>query len=178
LQASQDWFPLRSACQKSLQAGEAAAAVNACKTALDKALQQLNASSSDLLALKDSYQMYGHALLLANRSADALEAENSSIETAKKTLQETDEEMSEPYAWRAIAEVRDGQFSAALADYARAEEIVRAAILHLPDMKTRYSEILAGDLRLHAQLLQGLGEEDKASALLGEAAGLTEKPAK
>ena len=177
-QAAQDWFPLSDACRKSLRGDDPPAAVTACKAALDKALEQGNINSSDLLALKDSYQLYGHALLLVNRAADALDAENSALETAKKTLKETDEEMSDPYAWRAIAEARGGQFSAALADYTHAEEIVRAAMANLPDMKQRYSLILSGDLRLHAQLLQALGEDGKAAPLLAEAKSLAESAAK
>ena len=177
-QAAQDWFPLSDACRKSLRGDDPPAAVTACKAALDKALEQGNINSSDLLALKDSYQLYGHALLLANRPTDALDAENSALETAKKTLKETDEEMSDPYAWRAIAEARGGQFSAALADYTHAEEIVRAAMANLPDMKQRYSLILSGDLRLHAQLLQALGEDGKAAPLLAEAKSLTESATK
>ena len=129
-------------------------------------------TSSDQLAMLDSYQAYGHALLAAGNAQQALIEENKAVEVAKAHLKETDQEYAMPFYWRALAEQNLGQSDAALADFGIAEETHRRAIAHLPEMKQMYGRYLASILRQHAALLESIGKSDEAAKLRTEAASL------
>jgi hypothetical protein len=70
--AAQAWFPLSNKCRSDLKEQSTQDALDYCKQALDTALQAGDLTSSDQLALLDSHQSYGHALLAAGRLRDAL----------------------------------------------------------------------------------------------------------
>ncbi len=170
--AAQAWFSLSAKCRNVLKAQSKEDSLNLCKQALDMSFKAGDLTSSDQLARLDSYQLYGHALLMAGRAQEALDQENLAIAEAKKCLTDKDEEYASPYVWRAIAEANLGQGDAALADFQAAEETYRRAIANLPDMKKIYSQYLASTLKTHAALLDMMGRPDDAEKLRAEAAAL------
>jgi TonB family protein len=170
--AAQAWFPLSNKCRTALKEQNTQGALDHCKDALDTALRARDLTSSDQLALLDSHQSYGHALLLAGRVQDALTEEDKAVDVARAHLKETDQEYAMPFYWRAIAEARLGQAEAASADLTVAEEIHRRAIAHLPEMKKIYGQYLASILKQHATLLDEMGETEEAAKLRAEATSL------
>ncbi len=170
--AAQAWFPLADKCRTALRGQNKEDAVNYCKQALDMSMQAGDITSSDQLGRMNSYQYYGHALLLLGRFQEALDQENKAIDEAKKCLTDTDQEYAMPFFWRAMAEANLGQVDATLADLQTAEAVHRQAIIHLPEMKKIYSQYLASILRQHAALLDQLGRTDEANKLRTEAASL------
>jgi TonB family protein len=170
--AAQAWFPISDKCRSALKAKGAPDALEYCKQALDMSYKAGDLNSSDQLGRMDSHQLYGHALLAAGRTQEALEQENLAIQEAKKCLKDTDQEFAMPFCWRAIVEARLGQVDAALADFNIAEETHRKAIHHLPEMKKNYSAYLASILKQHAALLDQLGRPADAEKLRAEAAAL------
>ncbi len=126
-------------------------------------------SSSDQLAMIESHQSYGHALLAAGNAQDAVAEENAAVDAAKAHLKDTDQEYAMPFFWRAIAEARLGDGDAASADFTIAEETHRNAIAHLPSMKKMYSQYLAAILKQHATLLDQMGKTAEAAKLRTEA---------
>ena len=139
--AAQAWFPLSDECRNALRRQNGADSLDFCKQALEMSEKAGDLTSSDQLGRLDSYQLYGHALLMAGRAQEALDQENLAISEAKKCLTDTDEEFATPFVWRAIVEANLGQGDAALADFQTAEETYRRAIAHLPNMKTIYGGI-------------------------------------
>ncbi len=171
-QAAQAWFPLSDKCEKALKTQNKDDALNSCKQALDISLKAGDLTNSDQLGRLESYQLYGHALLLAGRAQEALDQENLAIEEAKKCVTDKDEEYATPFFWRAVAEANLGQGDAALADFQTAEETYRRAITNLPDMKKIYGQYLASTLKTHAAVLDMMGNHADAEKLRAEAAVL------
>ncbi len=171
-QAAQAWFPLSDKCEKALKTQNKDDALNSCKQALDISLKAGDLTNSDQLGRLESYQLYGHALLMAGRAQEALDQENLAIAEAKKCVTDKDEEYATPFFWRAVAEANLGQPDAALADFQTAEETYRRAIANLPDMKRIYSQYLASTLKTHAALLDMMGNHADAEKLRAEAAAL------
>jgi tetratricopeptide (TPR) repeat protein len=170
--AAQDWFPLEEKCMGAIKAQAAQDAVDTCKQTLDMSIKAGDLSSSTQLSRTGSYQLYGHALLLAGKMQAALAQEYMAVDEAHKCLSDKDQEYAMPYFWRGVVEANLGQNDAALADYAVAEATHRKAIASLPDMKQRYSTVLAAILKEHATLLDKIGRADEASKLRAEAASL------
>jgi TonB family protein len=168
--AAQEWFPLSDKCRNSLRTQNTQESLDACKQALDMSLKAGDLTSSDQLAMLESYQAYGHALLAAGKLQEALATESKAVEIAKAHLKDTDQEYAMPFFWRALAEQSLGQGDAALADFDTAEEVHRKAIVHLPEMKKMYSRYLASILRQHAASLEGMGRPADAAKLRAEAA--------
>jgi TonB family protein len=167
--AAQAWFPLSNKCRSALKEQNTQDALDHCKEALDTALRAGDLTSSDQLALLDSHQSYGHALLGAGKLQDALIEEDKAVEVARTHLKQTDQEYAMPFYWRAIAEARLGQGEAASADLTVAEETHRRAIAHLPEMKKMYGQYLASILKQHATLLDEMGKPAEAAKLRAEA---------
>lgn len=170
--AAQAWFPLSDKCTGALKAQNVQDALDFCKEALDMSYKAGDLNSSDQLGRVESLQLYGHALLTAGRTAEALAQENLAIQEAKKCLKGTDQEFAMPLYWRAIAEANLGQVDAALADFEFSEETHRKAIAHLSEMKEMYSKYLATILKTHAALLDQLGRPADAAKLRAEVAAL------
>ena len=170
--AAQAWFPLSDKCRTALRAQNTEDSLNLCKQALDMSFKAGDLTSSDQLGRLNSHQLYGHALLMAGRTQEALDQENLAIAEARKCLTDTDEEYATPFVWRAVVETNLGQSDSALADFQVAEETYRRAIAHLPDMKKIYSRDLASTLRTHAALLDAMGRPADAEKLRAEAAAL------
>jgi TonB family protein len=170
--AAQAWFPLFNKCRSALKEQNTQDALDHCKEALDTAVQTGDLTPSDQLALLDSHQSYGHALLAAGRLQEALIEEDKAVEVARTHLKETDQEYAMPFYWRAVAEARLGQGEAASADLTVAEETHRRAIAHLPEMTKVYSQYLASILKQHATLLDEIGKPEEAAKLRAEASSL------
>jgi len=170
--AAQAWFPLSDKCRNALRAQSVPDALDYCKQALDMSYKAGDLNSSDQLGRMNSHELYGHALLSARKTQEAMEQENLAILEAKKCLKDTDQEFAMPFYWRAIIEENLGQADAALTDFKIAEETHRKAILHLPEMKSTYSKYLASILKNHAVLLDQLGRPADAEKLRAEAAAL------
>jgi len=170
--AAQDWFPLEKKCMEAVKAQALPDAVNLCKQTLDMSMQAGDLTTHDQLSRTGSYQLYGHALLLAGKKQAALAQEYMAVDEAQKCLTDRDQEYAMPYFWRGVVEANMGQNDAALADYATAEATHRKAIADLPVMKEKYGETLAAILKEHAALLDKMGRADEAAKLRAEAAGL------
>jgi TonB family protein len=170
--AAQAWFPLSDKCRSALKAQNTQDSLDYCKQALEMALKAGDLSSSDQLAMLESYQSYGHALLAAGRLQEALAAEDKAVDVAKAHLKDTDQEYAMPFYWRAIAEAQLGHGETASADLTIAEETHRKAITHLPEMKKTYSQYLAAILKQHAALLDQMGKTADAAKLREEASSL------
>lgn len=167
--SAQAWFSLSDKCRSALKAGETQKALDYCQQALAMARKAGELSSSDQLAMIESHQSYGHALLAAGNAQDAVAEENAAVDAAKAHLKDTDQEYAMPFFWRAIAEARLGDGDAASADFTIAEETHRNAIAHLPSMKKMYSQYLAAILKQHATLLDQMGKTAEAAKLRTEA---------
>lgn len=170
--AAQDWFPLEKKCMSAIKAQAVREAVDSCKQTLDMSLKAGDLTLSTQLSRTGSYQLYGHALLLADQKQAALAQEYMAVDEAKKCLTNQDQEYAMPFYWRAVVEANLGQNDAALADFTEAEQIHRRAIANLPAMKQRYSKVLAAILEQHAALLDLMGRADEAAKRRVEAAGL------
>jgi tetratricopeptide (TPR) repeat protein len=170
--AAQDWFPLEKKCMDAIKAQAAQEAVDSCKQTLDMSMKAGDLTPHDQLSRTGSYQLYGHALLLADKKQAALAQEYMAVDEAKKCLTDKDQEYAMPYFWRGVVEANMGQNDAALADFATAEATHRKAIANQPDMKARYSPTLAAILKEHAALLDKMGRADDAAKLRAEAAAL------
>lgn len=170
--AAQAWFPLSNKCRTDLKEQNTLDALAHCREALDTALQAGDLTPSDQLALLESHQSYGHALLVAGRLEDALVEEGKAVDVARMHLKETDQEYAMPFYWRAIAEAKLGQGETASADLTVAEETHRRAIAHLPEMKKMYGQYLASILKQHATLLDEMGKSEEAAKLRAEASSL------
>jgi TonB family protein len=170
--AAQDWFPLEEKCMSAVKAQAVQEAVEICKQTLDMSLKAGDLTLSNQLARTGSYQLYGHALLLADKKQAALAQEYMAVDEAHKCLTNKDQEFAMPYFWRGVVEANMGQNDAALADFATAEATNRKAIANLPDMKEKYSQVLAAILKEHAALLDRMGRADDAAKVRAEAAAL------
>jgi hypothetical protein len=171
-QAERAWFPLSTKCMKAIQAQNPREAVEACKQTLDMSLKAGDLTSSGQLARTGSLQMYGHALLLADKKQAALAQEYMAVDEVRKCLTDKDQEYAMPFFWRGVVEANLGQNDPALADFTVAEATHRRAIANLPDMKAKYSPLLAAILKEHAALLDRMGRADEAAKLRAEAASL------
>ncbi len=170
--AAQDWFPIEEKCMNAIKAQAVQEAVDSCKQMLDMSMKAGDLTASTQLARTGSYQLYGHALLLADKMRAALAQEYMAVDEAHKCLTDKDQEYAMPYFWRGVVEDNLGQNDAALADYTAAEATHRKAIANLPDMKQRYGQTLAAILRQHAALLDKMDRTDEAAKLRAEAAAL------
>lgn len=168
--ASQDWFPLEKQCMSAVKAQTVAQALDSCKQMLDMSMKAGDLTPSTQLARTGSYQLYGHALLLAGKLQAALAQEYMAVDEAHKCLTDKDQEYAMPYFWRGVVEANMGQNDEALADFTVAEETHRKAIAALPAMKDKYSQTLGAILNEHAKLLDKMGRTDEAAKLRAEAA--------
>jgi hypothetical protein len=147
-------------------------ALDSCKETLDMSMKAGDLTPSTQIARTGSFQLYGHALLLADKKQAALAQEYQAVDEARKCLTDKDQEYAMPYFWRGVVEDNLGQNDAALADYSVAEATHRKAIANLPQMKEQYSPLLAAILKKHADLLEKMGKADDAAKLRAEAAAL------
>jgi tetratricopeptide (TPR) repeat protein len=170
--AAEDWFPLEKKCMSAIQAQSVAEALDSCKQTLDLSMKAGDLTASTQLARTGSYQLYGHALLLADKKQAALAQEYMAVDEAHKCLTDRDQEYAMPYFWRGVVEANLGQNDEALADFAVAEATHRKAMANLPALKEKYSQTLAAILREHAALLSKMGRADEASKLRAEAGTL------
>lgn len=170
--AAQEFFPLVDQCRAALRARDQKKSLEQCKSALDMSYKAGILTSSDQIARSESLQYYAHALLMNGRAEEALEQINLAIDISVKRYKSTDQELSMPYYWRAIINENLANINDALSDFSKAEEINRAAIIHLPEMKQNYEPILAEILRNHAQLLDQIGNSSEADKLRKEVSSL------
>jgi hypothetical protein len=170
--AAQDWFPLEEKCMSAIKAQAVREAVDRCKQTLDMSLKAGDLNSSTQLSRTGSYQLYGHALLLADQKQAALAQEYMAVDEARKCLTDQNQEYAMPFFWRGVVEANLGQNDAALADFTVAEQTHRRAMANLPEMKQRYGQVLAAILNQHAALLDRMGRRDEAAKLRAEAAAL------
>jgi TonB family protein len=170
--AAQAWFPLSDKCRSSLKAQNTQDSLDYCKQALDMSIKAGDLTSSDQLAMLESHQAYGHALLTAGKFQEALAEEDKAIDVAKAHLNNTDQEYAMPFYWRAMVKEALGQGDSASTDLTAAEETHRKAIKHLPEAKEMYSRYLASILKQHAALLDQMGRPAEAAKLRAEAASL------
>jgi tetratricopeptide (TPR) repeat protein len=170
--ASQDWFPIEQKCMDAINAQSVQEALDSCKQTLDLSMKAGDLTPSTQLARTGSHQLYGHALLLANKKQAALAQEYMAVDEAHKCLTDKDQEYAMPYFWRGVVEANLGQNDAALADFATAEATHQKAIADLPPMKEKYSQTLVAILKQHAALLDKMGRADEAAKLRAEAAAL------
>ncbi len=170
--AAQDWFPVEQKCMDAINAKSVQDALDSCKQTLDLSMKAGDLTQSTQLARTGSHQLYGHALLLANKKQAALAQEYMAVDEVHKCLTDKDQEYAMPYFWRGVVEANLGQNDAALADYAVAEAAHRKAIAELPPMKEKYSQTLAAILKEHATLLDRMGKADEAAQLRAAAAAL------
>jgi len=172
VKAAQAWFPLSDKCREALRAQNTEDALNLCKQTLDMSMEAGDLTNSDQLGRLLSLQYYGHALLMAGRTQEALDQENLAIAEAKKCVNDKDEEYAEPFFWRALVKAHLGDANGALSDFQTAEETMHRAISNLPDMKEHYSSYLAAILKQHAALLDLMGKTADAEELREQAAAL------
>ncbi|HLJ76445.1 MAG TPA: energy transducer TonB [Acidobacteriaceae bacterium] len=170
--SEQATFPLLDKCQAALKARDVTGALAVCKQAVDLSLKAGDSTQSDQLMMIECYESYGRALLAADQPKNALAAEDRAIELAKIRLKDADQEYAMPFFWRAVVEMRLGEFTGASDDFATAEATHRKAIEQLPSMAKMYGTYLASILNIHAQLLEGMGKTREANALRVEAASL------
>jgi tetratricopeptide (TPR) repeat protein len=170
--AAQAWFPLSDKCRSALKAQNAPESLGFCKQSLDMSLKAGDTTSSDQLAMLESYQDYGRALTAAGQFQEALAAEKKAIDLAQAHLKDTDQEYAMPFYWPAFPEAHLGLLDAASADLTIAEETHRRAIAHLPEAAKMYSGYLASILKQHAALLDVMGKTAEADKLRAEAASL------
>jgi len=169
--AAEDWFPLEEKCMNAIKAQTVKEALDSCKETLDMSMKAGDLTVSTQIARTGSYQLYGHALLLANKKQAALAQEYQAVDEARKCLTDKDQEYAMPYFWRGVVEDNLGQNDEALADYTVAENTHRKAIANLPQMTKQYGPLLAAILNKHAALLDKMGRADEAAKLRAEAAG-------
>jgi tetratricopeptide (TPR) repeat protein len=170
--ASEDWFALEKSCMSAVQAQSVNQALDSCKQTLDMSMKAGDLTPGTQLARTGSYQLYGHALLLAGKLQAALAQEYMAVDEAHKCLTDNDQEFAMPYFWRGVVEANLGQNDEALADYTVAETTHRKAIASLPGMKEQYSQTLGAILKEHAALLDKMGQSEEAAKLRAEAAAL------
>jgi hypothetical protein len=170
--AAQDWFPLEEKCMAAIKAQAVDEALDTCKQTLDLSMKAGDLTASTQLARTGSYQLYGHALLLADKKQAALAQEYMAVDEAHKCLTDKDQEYAMPFFWRGVVEANLGQNQEALADFTVAEATHRKAIATLPAMKAKYGQTLAAVLNEHAKLLDKMGRADEAAKLRAEAAAL------
>jgi TonB family protein len=166
--AAQALFPFLDKCRSALKARNVQDALDSCKQVLDMSFKAGDMNSSDQMGRLNAHQLYGHALLAAGRTQEALEQENLAVQEAKKCLTDTDQEYAMPFYWRAIIEANLNKVDASLADFDIAEGTLRTAIAHLPDMKIMYSKDLASILNQRAAVLDQLGRAADATKLRAE----------
>lgn len=171
-QAAQEWFSLSEKCRKSLSERNEQDSLDFCKEALEIAMKAGDLTPSDQLAMLDSHEGYGRALLIAGKLQEALAEEDKAIAVARVRLTDTDQEYAMPFYWRALVEADLGDSDAASADFSIAEETHRKAIASLPAMKKIYAQYLANILNQHAALLDQMGRAADAAELRAEAASL------
>jgi len=170
--AAQAWFPLAGKCRSAVKEQNTQDALDYCKQALEMSLAAGDLTSSAQLAMLESRQSYGQALLVAGRMQEALAEENKAIDLARSHLRDMDQEYAMPFYWRAMVEEDLGQDEAASSDFAIAEDTHRRAIAHLPQASGMYSQYLATILEQHAALLDTMGRPADAAKLREEAASL------
>lgn len=170
--AAQDWVPIEEKCMVAIKAQAVKEALDSCKETLDLSMKAGDSTKSMQVVRTGSYQLYGHALLLANKKQAALAQEYQAVDEVRKCLTDKDQEYAMPFFWRGVVEDNLGQNDEALADYAIAEDTHRKAIANLPAMKPQYGPLLAAILKKHAELLEKMGRADDAAKLRAEAAAL------
>lgn len=170
--ADQAMSSLSDQCRSALKAQKAQDAMDLCKRALDMSFQAGDLTAGTQLGRLFSHQLYGHAMLMAEKPREALEQENLAVTEAVKHLTDKQIEYAEPFFWRAIVEANLEDTSSALRDFQIAEETMRRAIIDLPDMKEHYIAYLSAILKQHAALLDSMGRAADAEKLRAEAAAL------
>jgi TonB family protein len=164
------YFPQEALCRDALNAHDYDMAAPACSKAL--AIAQQFPAGTRAMERIGAWQLSGASLLHQKKFAEALAAFQQEVAFADQSLTKSDIERAYAYRDRALAYALLGDTAHADADYKVAEETARAAILALPDMRTRYSQSLAQMLQMHASLLRQTGNAAEADALDAEAAKL------
>lgn len=169
---SQSWFAVYGRCRDAIRTQKIRNQLDFCKQAVDLALKAGDKTPPDQIALLQSWESYGQALLVIGRGPEALDAENKAVSIAKAHLSETSQEYAMPFYWRALVESHFHDGAAASDDLTTAENVYRKAILASPRMKPLYTEYLMRILRQHATLLDAMGKSTDADKLRAEATQL------
>ena len=169
---AQSWFAVYGRCRDAIRTQKIRNQLDLCKQAVDLALKAGDKTPPDQIALLQSWESYGQALLVIGRGPDALDAENKAVSVAKAHLADTSQEYAMPFYWRALVESHFHDGGAASDDLTTAENTYRRAITASPRMKPIYAEYLARILRQHAALLDAMGKSTDADKLRAEATQL------
>jgi hypothetical protein len=171
-QSSKSWFSVYGRCRNAIRFQNVRDQLDFCKQAVDLALQAGDKTPPDQIALLQSYESYGQALLIVGRGPDALAAENNAVDVAKAHLPDSSQEYAMPFYWRALVESHFHDGTRASSDLGTAEDTYRKAMTASPRMKPIYTQYLVRILRQHAALLDAMGKQSDADKLRDQAAKL------
>lgn len=168
---AQAYFPLSDKCRKAFTAHtDAESAAATCGEAAS--LAQQFAGDRRFIEKRSAYVWAAYAFLAANDPKTALQWGEKAVSIVE--LGHDDNSGSNAaYSVRAYAEARSGELEAADRDFDTAESFQRKGIAwaekEAPALAKSYEQALVQDLRIHAQVLNGMGNAEKARRLLDEA---------
>lgn len=166
------WVSTYGHCREAVRTVSVHNMLGLCQQALDLAKQAGDQTPLEQIALLQSWETYGQALLAVGRGPEALAAENQAVAIAKAHLRDSDQEYAMPFYWRALVESHFHDGVSASADLTQVEESYRKAMAANPRMRPIYKQYLARILRQHAALLDALGRASDADKVRSEAASL------
>lgn len=170
--SEKSWNSVYGRCRDAIRTQNVSRQIDLCKQAVDLAVKAGDRTPPTQIALLQSYETYGQALLVLGRGPDALDAENKAVDVAKAHLPESAQEYAMPFYWRALVESHFHDGTGASTDLSTAEESYRKAMTASPRMKAIYSQYLVRILRQHAALLDAMGKSTDGDKLRDEAAKL------
>lgn len=168
----QNWFSVYGRCREAVRKLDVQKGVDLCQQALNLAKEAGDQTPRDQIALLQSWESYGQALLALGRGPEALDAENQAVILAKAHLHESDQEYAMPFYWRALVESHFHDGVSASGDLTIVEDSYGKALAASPRMRPIYEQYLARILRQHAALLDAMGKSADGDKLRAEAASL------
>jgi tetratricopeptide (TPR) repeat protein len=169
---AQRYFSLDGKCRQAVSArNDPAAAAAICKQAANIADEF--APDARFIERRSAYVWASYAFMSSGDLKAALEFANKAVNVVK--LGHDDNSGSNAtYGVKGMAEAKMGDLAAADRDLTVAEDFERKGIAWAEEVKFEhgdsYKRSLAQDLRIHAQVLQGLNRSDDANKMLAEAA--------
>jgi hypothetical protein len=171
-QTEKSWFSVYGRCRNAIRLQDARSEADLCKEALDLAVKAGDQTPPDQIALLQSYESYGQALLILGRGPDALAAENKAVDLAKAHFPDSNQEYAMPFYWRALVESHFHDGANASSDLSIVEDSYRKAMDKSPRMRPIYSQYLVRILRQHAALLDAMGKTEDGDKLRAQATKL------
>ena len=168
----QGWLSAYGHCRNAIRMQEVHTEVDSCRMAVDLAEKAGDKNPKDQVAMLQSYESYGQALLLLGRGPEALAAENKAVDLARTHLTDSDQEYAMPFYWRALVESHFHDGANASTDLGIVEDSYRKAMEKSPRMRMIYRQYLARILRQHAALLDAMGKTTDGDKLRAEATAL------